>query len=667
MLPDLPGPDEEAGPVRPRDPVYLAASLLLGRALHTAGTTMAQAARDGVVVIIALRAAVWTLPVYDHWQREARAGARPEDGFRTTYEPFYDPDAAVWVSWAPTEPPSIDQFALGAEVFADAVAAGRHCVGMAADLTWLPQDLVHSADVCLTMPALTGADVGLLARMLCGEDANTSFADDHAALLTPRLLRLARRPDQSADAYLAKLRALLERDRPTAAHPATAGSASIRDTPRLERLHGMDAAVSWGLTLADELQRVRQGQLAWEAVDRGLLLSGPPGSGKTLFARALAATCEVPLITGSYHAWLGSGTGHQGDLLKAMRATFETARKAAPAILFIDEIDSFPDRGTVRHHYAEWEVQVVNALLAEIDGVEGREGVVLIAACNHPNRLDPALVRSGRLDRHIQVRHPDPSALVGILREHLGQDLAGQDLWPAALAAAGASGADAERLVRGARRRARRAGRTLLMDDLLAEIGDGDQRSPGDLRIAALHEAGHAVACLTLRVGALTAVSLRAAGGRGGVTLTSGTGRCLMASDIRHRLIVRLAGRASEEVLVGQATAGAGGDFDSDLAGATHLATLAVTALGLDPETGLVWSGAPTAVTLPEMLRQDSGLAARVRQVLDAAYAEALGLIRQHAVAVQALAAALLERGALAGAEAAAIVARHAALAPEQS
>jgi cell division protease FtsH len=121
------------------------------------------------------------------------------------------------------------------------------------------------------------------------------------------------------------------------------------------------------------------------------------------------------------------------------------------------------------------------------------------------------------------------------------------------------------------------------------------------------------------------------------------------------------------EVLVGQATAGAGGDFDSDLAGATHLATLAVTALGLDPETGLRWSGMPTAVTLPEMLRQDPDLAARVRQVLDVAYAEALDLIRRHAVAVEALAAALLDRRALDGAEAAAIVAQHAAPAPEQS
>jgi cell division protease FtsH len=142
-----------------------------------------------------------------------------------------------------------------------------------------------------------------------------------------------------------------------------------------------------------------------------------------------------------------------------MCASFAQAREktavAGGAILFIDEVDSFPNRETLTHHYKDYEIQVVNALLAEIDGVEGRRGVVLLAACNHPHLLDPALVRSGRLDRHIRISLPDQAALARILREHLGKDFGGESLQEAALAAAGASGADCEPFVRGARRRAR--------------------------------------------------------------------------------------------------------------------------------------------------------------------------------------------------------------------
>ena len=138
-----------------------------------------------------------------------------------------------------------------------------------------------------------------------------------------------------------------------------------------------------------------------------------------------------------------------------MRKTFEEARQAAPCILFIDEVDSFPNRATIVHHYVEWETQVVNALLAEMDGNEGRPGVVLLGACNHPEKLDPALVRSGRLDRHIRIGLPDRVALADILREQLGGDLSGVDLSGVVLLATGATGADCERFVRGARRRAR--------------------------------------------------------------------------------------------------------------------------------------------------------------------------------------------------------------------
>jgi len=396
------------------------------------------------------------------------------------------------------------------------------------------------------------------------------------------------------------------------------------------------------------------------------LLSGPPGCGKTLFARALAETCGLPLVSGSYQEWHGTGRAHQGDLLKAMKQTFETARESAPCILFIDEVDSLPNRATLRHDYADWDIQVVNALLAEMDGVAGREGVVAVAACNHPHLLDPALTRSGRLDRHIRIELPDTSALTGIIKEHIGDEMSGVDLTPAALVATGATGADVERFARGARRRARNAGRPMRLEDLLAEMNDGDCRSPGDLWLAATHEAGHAVAFLELGLGMLNAVSLRAAGTDGGLTAAIATAMAT-ATTIHRRLVVHLAGRAAEQVFFGEPTDGAGGDWDSDLAAATTLATTAASALGLDPEIGLTWLGRPTPATLTGMLERSPRLAECVRMAVDKAYADAVLLIRKKHSCVRALATALMERGALDGKEVAELVARQSDLDGEKA
>ena len=511
------------------------------------------------------------------------------------------------------------------------------------------------ADHLLTLPLLTAGDVIEVARQICGTEPAATFSDEEAAQLTPRLLRLARRPDQTADVYIGKLRSLMAQDL-VAAKARRSPSISIRSGPTLELLHGAAEAVAWGLSLKQSLTLYKAGEIAWADVDPGLLILGPPSCGKTLFARALATTCDVPLITGSYGEWHSAGSSHQGDLLKAMRRTFANARGAAPCILFIDEVDSFPDRSTLTHAWADWEIQVVNALLAEIDGVEGREGVVLLAACNHPEKLDPALVRSGRLDRHIRFHLPDRGALALILREHIGSDLPDADLSGAALAAAGSSGADCERVVRGARRRARDAGRDLLLSDLLDEIGGEDGRSSADRRLVAIHEAGHAVAICVLAPGSLEAVSLRPSHGVGGATSAVRSFAYVSAADVRRTLIIRLAGRAAEEVILGQPSSGAGGSADSDLAVATGLSTSAATSLGLDDAAGLIWLGAPDLASLPGFLAINPMLAARVRSVIAEAYTDSLALVRYRAAAVEGLAAELLRRQVLDGAKAAAVV-----------
>jgi ATP-dependent Zn protease len=642
--------DDEPPRTPQSDPARVAVGLMLEHALTAAGTTADEAGCDGTVCIVLLPHKAWTDAAAAEWRAWVRREQRPIIG-RNVGD---SEEICGWVLWSPSERPRPSEMESADEGLARSVARGRHCVGITADPSWLPPDMARVADVTLAVQPCRAADIALLTAFLCGQESGETMTDAQSALLTPRLLRLARRPGQSADDYVRRLRALLDAEN---AVDAAVPTESPRDTPRLERLHGMDEAVAGGMAVKADLDALRAGKLGGGELDRGCLLSGPPGCGKTLFARSFAATCGIPLVAGSYSLWYGTGGAHQGDLLKAMRKTFADARSKAPCVLFIDEVDSFPNRATITHHYADWEIQVVNALLEQIDGVEGRDGVILLAACNHPDKLDAALVRSGRLDRHIRIRLPGRAALERIFREHLGADLVGESLSHVALSAAGLSGADCERVVRSARQRARQSARAVAVGDLMAEIR-GEERSAEEMRIASIHEAGHAVALCDLFPGMLRVVSLQARDDNFGLTMSSAFKTFLRASAIRAHLAFILAGRAAEEVLLGAPSSSSGGGLDSDLAQATRIAALAVSALGFDDVTGLVWSGLPDMAGLPEMLASNPAVTARVRQSLDEAYADALALVRRRHAAVEGLAAALLERHVLEGAEAEAIVAR---------
>ena len=635
-------------PFQLKDPAQVAVALLIDHALEAAGTNLVDAGADDLVVAMTSPDTSWIGLALHDWQQRARGGTAPMHVTDRAWG-----DRGPWTCWTYEEPPRPSVVKEVGHAFALAVAAGNHCAAVVGDLAWLPVDVRRAIDLSLVLPRLNGHDVGVIAQKMTGSKPKLRLKDEQAAALTPSLLRWGRRRRQSADAYIGKLAALLQAD----AQEAKAKAPAPREQPTLDRLHGMDEAVAWGHAVARDLELFRRGKISWADVDRGCLLSGPPGCGKTLYVRALAATCGATLITGSYGQWLGSGTGHQGDLLKSMRKSFSDARAAAPAILFIDEVDSFPNRGTVTHHFADWEIQVVNALLAEIDGVEGRQGVILVAACNHPEKLDPALIRSGRLDRHIRVRLPDRGALAGILREHLGDDLQGEDLDGPALAAGGVSGADCERLVRGARRRARTAQRSMVLGDLLDEIGGTEERSADEIWRAAVHEAGHAVVAATLHPGCLDRVSVQADSTSGGATSAHLRPKVYkLPTDIQDELTMLLAGRAAEEEILGVASSGSGGLPLSDLARATSLAVEASLALGLDDIGGLLWRGSTDIRDLRVLLTTDRLLAERVRGQLDEAYELAKAAVRRQITAVKAIASELLKRPVIEGAEVEALI-----------
>ncbi|MGW9232700.1 AAA family ATPase [Pseudorhizobium sp. NPDC055634] len=202
---------------------------------------------------------------------------------------------------------------------------------------------------------------------------------------------------------------------------------------RVEKLTGYGEARQWALDLKEDLNLWREGQLDWSEMSTRLLLSGPPGTGKTTFARALCNTLQVPLVATSVATWLEPG--YLGDVLKCITATFAAATRKAPCILFIDELDNIGSRGrNTGKNYDDYWTSLINRLLELLDGAAKTEGVIVVGATNLPDNIDPALLRSGRLEKHVVIPPPDTDAMVGILVHHLGDDLA------AVLASAPASG-----------------------------------------------------------------------------------------------------------------------------------------------------------------------------------------------------------------------------------
>ncbi|WP_412050354.1 ATP-binding protein [Hoeflea sp. Naph1] len=198
-------------------------------------------------------------------------------------------------------------------------------------------------------------------------------------------------------------------------------SSTGKDHLFLERLAGYGDAQQWALDLKVDLGAFRNKEVEWSDLSSRLLLSGPPGTGKTTFAKALCNTLGVTLIATSVARWLEAS--NLGDVLAAMKATFEHANQSAPCILFIDEIDNIGSRGGSDRQYDDYWSSLVNRVLELLDGAAKTEGVIVVGATNRPEKIDPALLRSGRLEKHIVIPTPDTTALAKIIAHHLGDDL----------------------------------------------------------------------------------------------------------------------------------------------------------------------------------------------------------------------------------------------------
>jgi cell division protease FtsH len=395
---------------------------------------------------------------------------------------------------------------------------------------------------------------------------------------------------------------------------------------------------------------------------RGVLMAGPPGTGKTLLARAVAGEAHVPFFSvpgsGFVEMFVGVGAARVRDL-------FEQARARGPAIVFIDEIDALGarrDQGGMAG--SDEREQTLNQLLAEMDGFEDSAGVVVLAATNRPDALDPALRRPGRFDREVIVPLPDRAERAAILAAHargknLGPDT---DLDQVAAATPGFSGADLANLVNEAAVTAVRDDRTTLAaadfdsarDRVLLGTRHPSPLAPGELATVAVHEAGHAlVATLSSCADPVSRVTVLGAGQALGLTemLPADDRRLYGERYLADTLAVRLGGRAAERLICGEASTGAA----DDLASATALATQMVREFGLSEAIGPVsYSGPPAGYPALAAARGYSEhtqwlVDQEVAALLTQAEARARDLLTSHRDALAQLTAALLEHETITG------------------
>ncbi len=391
-------------------------------------------------------------------------------------------------------------------------------------------------------------------------------------------------------------------------------------------------------------------------IPRGVLMVGPPGTGKTLLAKAIAGEARVPFfsISGSDFVEMFVGVG-----ASRVRDMFEQAKKHAPCIIFIDEIDAVGrHRGSGMGGGHDEREQTLNQMLVEMDGFEGGEGVIVIAATNRPDVLDKALLRPGRFDRQVMVGLPDIKGREQILRVHMRKVPLSDNVRPEVLARGtpGFSGADLANLVNEAAlfaaRRNKREVEMQDFEDAKDKIYMGPERRSmvlreEDRRKTAYHESGHAVVAMSLpKADPVHKVTIMPRGWALGVTwqLPEHDQFSMYKDKMLEELSILFGGRLAEEIFVGEVSTGASNDFER----ATKLARAMVTRYGMSDALGtMVYADDKDSgfglqnKTISEATQQK--VDAEIRRILDEQYAVARQILESKRDIVEAMTAALME------------------------
>jgi cell division protease FtsH len=441
------------------------------------------------------------------------------------------------------------------------------------------------------------------------------------------------------------------------------------DSPKItfKDVAGVDEAVEELQEIKEFLENPKKFQALGARIPKGVLLFGPPGTGKTLLARAVAGEAGVPFfsISGSDFVEMFVGVG-----ASRVRDLFEQGKKNAPCIIFIDEIDAVGrHRGAGLGGGHDEREQTLNQLLVEMDGFESNDGVIIIAATNRPDVLDPALLRPGRFDRRIVVPRPDLRGRMGILAVHtrkvpLG---GGVDLEIVARGTPGFSGADLEFLVNEAALIAARRDKDKVEADDFEEAKDkvlmGAERrsmiiSDKEKRTTAIHEAGHTLVArfVGLEADPVHKVTIIPRGRALGMTAQlPPEDRLNMTREFaQNQIAILMGGRVAEEIVFGQKTTGAGNDIER----ATELARSMVTEWGMSDEFGpLNFSGGKHEVFLgrdfssSDRLSEDTArrIDAEIRDIVFKQHERAVSILTEHRKELEAVGEALLEYETLDG------------------
>jgi len=437
-----------------------------------------------------------------------------------------------------------------------------------------------------------------------------------------------------------------------------------------EDVAGVDEAKDDLKEIVDFLRDPQKFQRLGGRIPKGVLLVGPPGTGKTLIARAVAGEANVPFFTisGSDFVEMFVGVG-----ASRVRDMFEQAKKNAPCIIFIDEIDAVGrHRGAGLGGGNDEREQTLNQLLVEMDGFEANEGVILIAATNRPDVLDPALLRPGRFDRQVVVPNPDLSGREKILRVHMRKVPLAPDVDPKTIARGtpGFSGADLANLVNEAALLAARRGKRVVtmyeLEDAKDKVMMGAERrslamSDEEKKLTAYHEGGHAIVALSVQgsdpIHKATIIPRGRALGmvmrlpeRDQLSLT----REKMLAD----LSVAFGGRIAEELIFGHEKVTTGAQSDIEMA--TRMARAMVTRFGMSDELGpIAYAENQEEVFLGHSVSRTQNVSeataqkidAEIRRIIDNAYSRAHDILTQRINDLHVLARGLLEYETLSGDE----------------
>ena len=415
--------------------------------------------------------------------------------------------------------------------------------------------------------------------------------------------------------------------------------------------------------LIDFLKNPKKFQRMGARIPKGVLLVGPPGTGKTLLAKAVAGEANVPFyyISGSDFVELFVGVG-----ASRVRDMFKQAKQTAPCLIFIDEIDAVGrQRGTGLGGGHDEREQTLNQLLTEMDGFGANEGIIIIAATNRPDVLDPALLRPGRFDRQVTVSLPDQKERLAILKVHAKNKVFGNDvnLENISKRTPGFSGADLENLLNEA---ALLAVRRNLPSIGMAEIDEASDRvlmgpakvsrkySENDKKLVSYHEAGHAVIGLKLEhanvVQKVTIIPRGAAGGYN-MMIPSEEKICSTKTDLLEEITGLLGGRTAEELVFGEVTTGAHNDFEK----ATKIARAMVTEYGMSDLGPLQFEQQEGSVFLGRDYNKSHNFSNEVaneidmemRKIIDECHAKATKIIKENMSLLKLIAESLLEQETL--------------------